>query len=612
MKVLHKLILVLFIVAVIPAAISTTVAVGISQRAMEQTSDGLRRQSVAGAAAFIDRSLREVVRAMHQGMRYADLYRLTPEQQEGALTILYLQLEPITIVSLLDGDGNGVTPSIYRTFHRSDDPRFGSHEPVSVEDHAVYQKHLRLDQARRGETGVSSVYANSTGAQRMALVTPMPQGPEGRVWYLAVELSLSEINDYLQVTAPEAGAGFLYDAEGRVILGTEVDRQLMNVPPLERLSGGVVRFAVGGVKQRGAEARIALAGWGVILHQPESIALAPARDIRNQALLWIATGLLIALGLGFALARDFTRPLRLLHDGATAIAAGEMGHRVAVTSRDEIGELASKFNQMAEELEKRQKEIERWNLELQARVEERTRELHELEKVASRAQRLASLTALGAGMAHEINNPLCTILGTIQLAHRRFPEHPMTELIKSAENDAVRIGEIAKKFLLMTTSAGAERAHGPLDIRWILDEVVDPRLPEIQAAGIRVTRNFPKVHPIRGEEAGLRQVFNHLIDNAVEAMPQGGELAIAIEDWQEGAVRLRIRDTGVGFDPDVSERLFDPFFTTKGTKHQGLGLSVAFRIIEEHEGRISIESVPSRGTTVELILPWAIQDTHLA
>jgi len=611
MKVLYKLILVLFIIAIIPTAISTTIAVGISQRALEQISDSLRRQSVAGAAAFIDRSLREVVRAMRQEMQYADLYRLTPEQREGALTILYLQLETITVVSLLEEEGNGVTPSIYRTMHRSDDPRFANHEPVSIEDHDIYQRHIRLDQARKGETGVSSVYTNTTGSPRMTFCAPMPQGPEGKTWYIAVEISLNEINDYLQVTAPQAGAGFLYDSDGKVILATKDVGQLKRVPALERFAGGVVRFAADGIKQRGAEARIALAGWGVILHQPESVALWPARQIRNQALIWILLGLIVALGLGWALARDLTSPIRSLYEGAKAIAAGELGYRVAVKSRDEIGDLAFKFNQMADELEKRQKEIEKWNLELQERVDERTRELRELEKVASRAQRLASLTELGAGMAHEINNPLCTILGTIQLTEKRFPNHPMTELLKGAENDANRIGEIAKKFLLMATPAGTERARGPMEIRWLLDEVIEPRRDTLEAMKIKTVMRSDKVHPVKGEEAGLRQVFNHLIDNAVEAMPHGGDLIVEIENWHEGAVRIRIRDTGVGFDPEVSERIFDPFFTTKGPRHQGLGLSVAFRIIEEHEGRISIESTPGKGTTVEIILPWAIQDTHL-
>lgn len=612
MKVFHKYILVLVIIAIIPTAVAMTVAVGISQRAIQSTSDSLRRQSVAGAAAFIDRSLREVIRTMSQGMTYADLYSLDADQQEGALTILYLQLETFTIISLIDSDGNGVTPSIYRTFHRSDDPRFANHEPVAIEDHAIYQKNIPIERARRGETGVSRVYTNSTGGQRMAFCLAIPQSPSGLRWFLAAEISLGEIQDYLQVTAPTPGALFLYDADGQVVLGTPDVKNLHRISTLERVPGGVVRFDVNGEKQRGSEARIALAGWGVILHQPESVATRPARAIRDQALLFILVGLLVAVGLGWVLARDQVGPLRLLAAGARSIAAGETGQRVDVESRDEFGELAQSFNQMAVEIQKRQEEIEAWGQELKMRVEERTRELRDMERVAARAQRLASLAAMGAGVAHEINNPLCTILGTIQLARKRYPDHPMIDFIKAAESDAERIGDIVKKFLEMTQPDVGEMLWRSVDICWLLDDLMDAKTSIIAASGIRVEKRYGHVRPVRGEETSLRQVLIHLLDNAIEAMPQGGCLELEVDESCEGAVRLRISDTGAGIEPENQERIFDPFFSTKGTKHQGLGLSVAFRIIEDHQGSISVESTPRQGTLVEIILPLSIQETRLA
>jgi len=611
MKVLHKLLIVLVITAVIPTAISTVFAVAITQRSLESTSDRLMRQSVFGAVEFIDQSLREVIRTIQQGMRYADLYTLAPEQREGALTIMYLQLDRINIVSLVDENKNGITPSIYRTFHRSDDPRFARHEPVTVQDHEIYQKNIPLEQAKKGETGVSGVYSSSTGSPRMIFCLPMPPGPSGERWFLVAEISLQSIHDYVQVTAPEPFAAFIYDPEGRIILGTKALKKVHRVPPLERKHGGIVRFLVNGIEQRGAEARIALAGWGVILHQPESIALAPAVEIRNQALLWILAGLLVAIALGWAIARDLTAPLNALQKGAGAIADGDLTYRVDVKSSDELGEVSRMFNHMATELEKRREEIEKWNLELQKRVDERTRELHAMEKVADRAQRLASLTALGAGMAHEINNPLCTVLGTIQLAQKKYPEHPINELLKGAEDDANRIGEIVSKFLTMTKADSGSGTKVSMDICWVLDEVINAVEKSLKEQGISIERKYDRAHTIRGDEMEMRQVLSHILDNAAEACEGECVIEVEVDDSKEGAVRIRVADHGKGIQPEDLQRVFDPFFTTKGPAHQGLGLAVTYRIVEDLGGNISVDSAPGEGTVVEVILPWSMQETHL-
>jgi signal transduction histidine kinase len=232
-------------------------------------------------------------------------------------------------------------------------------------------------------------------------------------------------------------------------------------------------------------------------------------------------------------------------------------------------------------------------------VEDRER----LQKQLRHADRLATIGQLGAGVAHELNEPLGSILGFAQLA-RKVPGLPA-----QAEEDlgrivgaSLRAREIIRKLLLFA------RQMPPRKTRASLNEIVDDGLVFLGARcakeGIVVARSLdPALPAITADAAQVRQVVVNLCVNAMQAMPGGGTLTVGTRRTCD-AVTLTVADTGTGMTPEVQRQIFLPFFTTKEVgQGTGLGLSVAHGIVAAHGGEIRVESAPGRGTRFEITFP---------
>jgi two-component system, NtrC family, sensor kinase len=219
------------------------------------------------------------------------------------------------------------------------------------------------------------------------------------------------------------------------------------------------------------------------------------------------------------------------------------------------------------------------------------------------ADRLVTIGQLAAGVAHELNEPLGSILGFAQLLAKtpRLPRQVRKDIAK-IQDSTLHAREIIRQ--LMTFA----RQKPPRDVRAnisrLIVESVGIWLPRCEAEGVRLEYALDKSIPeIVADDGQLRQVVTNLVVNAVQAMPNGGVLRI--ETARDGEwLCLSVCDTGVGIPPEVLPRIFDPFFTTKDVDQgTGLGLSVVHGIVSGHEGKISVESAPGRGTRVSVRLP---------
>lgn len=226
-----------------------------------------------------------------------------------------------------------------------------------------------------------------------------------------------------------------------------------------------------------------------------------------------------------------------------------------------------------------------------------------LEEQLLRADRLATLGQLAAGVAHEVNEPLGAVLGFAQLA-RKTPELPPTadRDLGKIEAAALYAREIVRKLMLFARQAP------PRMVQVDLNQVVSDGLSFLESRwgkrGIQVVRSLhPDLPAITADPAQLQQVLVNLVVNAEQAMPDGGTLTLATVPGR-GVVRLRVGDTGVGMDDEVRDKVFLPFFTTKDVNEgTGLGLAVVHGIVTAHGGSIRVESVPDGGSTFEVALP---------
>jgi signal transduction histidine kinase len=318
---------------------------------------------------------------------------------------------------------------------------------------------------------------------------------------------------------------------------------------------------------------------------------------------------LLACGVAVVLAKRIARPIHELLLGTRQVMAGEWGYRVRLRDPVEIGELAASFNAMVEELRRHRGELEEYSRTLEERVRERTEELKQKDEALLQSEKLASLGLLASGVAHELNNPLTSILMNANLMMEEVGEDsPLYKDLKKIDMDAARCRRIIDD--LRVFSRRRELQKGPCQVDAVVGQALGIVEHELDLRGIQVEREIEADLPeVIWDPERMAQVLTNLFINAAQAMEKGGRLAIRARRG-DGWLTLEIRDTGTGISPAHRSRIFDPFFTTKpdGT---GLGLSISYGIVQEHGGRIEVESLTREeagpageaGTTVTLVLP---------
>ena len=266
-----------------------------------------------------------------------------------------------------------------------------------------------------------------------------------------------------------------------------------------------------------------------------------------------------------------------------------------------------------------QRQIEEYNVSLEATVSDRTRDLRDalskLELAQQRlvqSERLSALGTMASGIAHDFNNLLSVILGFGDLLLRDLPQEDKEtrrslETMLTAAEDGVKIVSRLREFQRPPSS---EETHTPIDLNKLIDQTVHLTRPrwDTQAAArgvqVRVELECENVPLVSGLSAELREVLTNLIFNAVDAMPGGGTITIRTAR-REAEVLLQVSDTGAGMTEEIRQRCLEPFFTTKGDHGTGLGLAMVYGVIQRHNGTLDLESELGRGTTFSITLPAA-------
>ncbi|MBI5478511.1 MAG: HAMP domain-containing protein [Deltaproteobacteria bacterium] len=318
-----------------------------------------------------------------------------------------------------------------------------------------------------------------------------------------------------------------------------------------------------------------------LLHVSVSLARheATVLALRNRLIVFAVLFTLLTSVMVFLLAgRLVSRPVTELVEGTRRLASGDLDHPITVSSHDEIGELARSFNENTERLVRAQRQL----LEMET---------------------LASLGRLAAGVAHEINNPLTGILSYAEgmradLDSRAAQQrHDLDAII----GETIRCREIVQRLLAFARRRPV--ATQPTDLNALVEHVT--RLLERQAALSKVAlvqRLGPDLPLVPLDVNQFHQVIVNLVINAAEAMPEGGVITVETALVDKTTVVLRVADTGPGVPPELRARLLEPFFTTKPTG-TGLGLAVAWGIIQQHQGRLSFTTDLGQGTTFIIELP---------
>ncbi len=274
----------------------------------------------------------------------------------------------------------------------------------------------------------------------------------------------------------------------------------------------------------------------------------------------------------------------------------------------------SKFIHISRDITERRREQEEITRRLEEMVEERTKQLKETHNKLLHQDKMASLGKLSASVVHEINNPIAGILNLTMLMKRIIQEGPVkqneidqfTQYLSLMETETRRTGRIVSNLLAFSRQSRMEPKRLNLNNR--IEQILFLNSNLFKISGVKVEKNLePDLPDLIGSEDQLQQVFMNIVSNAVEAMEINGGGVLSIETKHlstAGKILASFADTGKGIPEEDLSRLFEPFFTTKKKgKGVGLGLSVAYGIIQEHGGSIQVESKLGEGTTFLVKLP---------
>lgn len=326
----------------------------------------------------------------------------------------------------------------------------------------------------------------------------------------------------------------------------------------------------------------------------------------------IAVTLFLALAVGIFIWFFVHIPVRKLIFGTKEISSGNLDNQIDVNGKDEIGILASSFNEMTAELRKAKEEITAWSDRLEQRVRDKTMELENTQKRNLQIEKMASLGQLSATVAHELNNPIAGILTYSKLIQKKLNKEYLSDEdkqsilknLKMIEAESARSGDIVKNMLLFSRQEAIDMK--PKQINEIIDASIELISHHLQLHNIslelKYTENLPLINV---DENQIKQALLALCVNAVEAMENEGKLTIQTElHHSEKNIYIYVKDTGKGMTDEIKSQIFEPFFTTKNeVKGVGLGLSSVYAIINKHQGDILVESELYKGTTFLIKLP---------
>ncbi|MFP4393085.1 MAG: ATP-binding protein [Desulfohalobiaceae bacterium] len=272
----------------------------------------------------------------------------------------------------------------------------------------------------------------------------------------------------------------------------------------------------------------------------------------------------------------------------------------------------SRFIEVSRDVSKREREDEEINRRLEEMVEKRTKQLKQRQQEILHQDKMASLGKLSASVVHEINNPISGILNLILLIQKMSGElglekektEKFSRYLKLIETETRRISRITSNLLSFSRESKIEMQ--PLNVNHLLEEILFLNANFLKINQIRLHKELdPGLPDLVGDGEKLKQVFMNLVSNACEAMLPYGQRELTIKTRQSNNhVQIVFQDTGIGVEQKDTDRIFDPFFSTKQeSKGVGLGLSVAYGIVQQHCGKLELTSQPGQGTTVTVTLP---------
>jgi len=357
----------------------------------------------------------------------------------------------------------------------------------------------------------------------------------------------------------------------------------------------------------------------------ERVSRAATGNWQRSLIIFLIFTVLVITAATVLFTRFVSRPVYRLVGAANAISRGDLDHVIPDTgveyrpgeraAGDEIAFLAARFGDMRQSLKEKIDQLDHANktlLERNREVEDALARLRRAQEDLVLSERLAVTGKLTAQLSHEVNNPIHNIQSLLASAQPKVEAgSKVHELITVALEEVSRMAKLTRSMLDLYRGSTAQIEQDPVDVLGMLEEVLRMYEEPLVRHGIQIMlRPDGPLPPVRGSRDKLKQVMLNLINNARDAMPEGG--SITLRAWTgDGAVWIEVADSGSGIAPEHLGRVFDAFFTTKKeVSGVGLGLSVSYGIIQQHGGTIAVRSTQGKGTVFTIKLSAVTGEIH--
>ncbi len=512
--------------------------------------------------------------------------RLQRDQKAQLLEELFEDFDEFAAVTLYRSHGDPVT--IYDASQLSE-------AGLTLRDLMQYRaRHpLPFDEIKGGKTYLEN---SSIGPQMPMLTLAVRHRIEDEGW--AVVAGFIRLDELMRLAGrSRVFDTFLVDAQGVLLAHTSLEKvgnreRADWIPRLRELqkvgsAGTALEFQVDGAVMVGGFSYVEFGGLLAGVQIPKAAAFLTARELLNN-LIWVSLSLLILAAISSLFwSRRITRPIERLSSAARVVGKGQFDINVDPMTKDEIGVLAGSFNQMTSELKTREQA------------------LRDAQVALIQSEKMAAFGQIGAGIAHEVKNPLAGILGYAQLCLRKMEkENLLYRNLQIIEKETRRCKTIIDN--LMRFARQEKVIREPMDINQTIEDAVAIVNHQLSIHNVKIIKDLAAALPtIHGNGNQIQQVLINLFINAQQAMEgNAGWVKVTTRGTDDGQVEIRIADNGPGIPKDIQAKILEPFFTTKAAgKGTGLGLSVSYGIIKEHKGEFRIESEAGQGAAFIILLP---------
>ncbi len=589
--------------AVVPLVILGFGATQVSLSRMTQKVAESQARTADQLASEIDLWLAFQLRMLAQQVDPFNIDKLNDRKLEAFQRLVFQQTEDAHIVSIVNDEGSEIAPSIFISAAPKD--VVDGKEVVSSKRFEAFRKSLPLEAMKASQ----KEWQKTDASMERPIIVGMPYMPDGRgvpvvpvvvpasrksSLFLAIEFALDRLDARFVHVSQDGIDLALLDASGKPALqrgtGLAVADKFNVFQPNSSCSD--VRFmASGGTEVMGACAPVPGTGWMVAVAEPMTTITRAGREIQERTAYIGGLAALLSVLFGLLFSRGIADRVTSVRDAALAVAEGNLGRTVRLNGSLEIRDLSRAFNFMSrrlssnqKEIAEQQREISAFNEELRRRLDAQEEELTEANRRLVQSARLAAVGEMGAGLAHELNNPLAGILGLVQVLQQTSSQDP--KLLQSIEQSAQRCGEIVAQLLRFSRQGKSpisidQQEFEPVDLAAVISDALTLVYAPCRAAGVDIDSNIQEALVVRGDRDALTGALVQLFNSIRSACTQGGTIMVGAV--AQPSIRVEILARGEKIDVASDDWMAS-----------GMGFWLARQVLAQHGGEM-IE--PSGETT---------------